>query len=88
MRKVHRFASFSVRKVESHVVCVRLRFTHNVRKIQLYTLKRCDNVLYSYYKKKYCSPRAKSLRLRDCPKLGPVAPTLMRVDHSMFKNAR
>ena len=41
MRKVRRYASFSVRQVE---------FTHTMRKIQLCTLKRYVDVLYSYNK--------------------------------------
>ena len=31
------------------MVCVQLCFTHSMRKIQLYTLKRYVDVLYSYY---------------------------------------
>ena len=56
MREVRRYASFSVRKVE-------------FRKIQLYTLKRCDDVLHTYYKK-YCSPRAGCSDPRACRSLG------------------
>ena len=41
MRKARRYASFSVRQVE---------FTYTMRKIQLRTLKRYVDMLYSYYK--------------------------------------
>ena len=60
------YSTHFTRRVEksgiSHIVCVKLRFMHTIAyKIHLYTLKRCDDVLYSYYKKKYCSPRGRNL---------------------------
>ena len=58
---------------------------HIMRQIQLYRFKRCNDVLYSYYKKILFTTRAKSLRPRDRPTLGPAAPILMRVDHSVRK---
>ena len=66
-------------------MCVKRSFTHTIRKIKLYTFKQCNDVLYSYYKKKLFATWAKSLRPRDRPRLGSAAATLVRVYHSVCK---
>ena len=56
------FCTVCIKYVFTHrLQCVKLRFTNTMRKLQLYPLKRYDDVLYAYYKKIYCSPHGRNL---------------------------